>query len=128
MNNSNQGVATTTIPGNIIFEQDELPTILGDKEKLTQIFQNIFENSEMHGELAKIAWRLDLEKSIVFLINNDGKLIPPEQRPNIFNRGFPTKKGGRDLGSPIVQKLVEASGWTVNLEDLQETTFRIDIP
>ncbi|MHA2494564.1 MAG: ATP-binding protein [Candidatus Hodarchaeales archaeon] len=124
-----RGVARTTIPESIIFEQDDLPTVVGDKEKLKQIFQNLFENAVTHGEPAKITvHRRDLDKSVILLITNDGEPIPPKHRPNIFDRGFTTKKGGTGLGLPIIQKLVEASGWTISLEDVQETTFRIDIP
>lgn len=123
------GIAATTIPESIIFEQDNLPTIAGDNEKLQQIFQNLFENAVTHGEPAKIVVRRqDSENSIILLIANDGIPIPSEHRPNIFNRGFTTKKGGTGLGLPIIQKLVEACGWTIRLEDMPETTFRIDIP
>ncbi|MFQ5977877.1 MAG: sensor histidine kinase [Candidatus Heimdallarchaeota archaeon] len=101
----------------------------GDREKLAQVFQNLFENAVIHGQPRQIGVRrLDLAEGITLLITNDGAPIPDEDRSKIFQRGFTTKEEGGGLGLAIVEKLVKAHGWDISLDETPETTFRIFIP
>ncbi len=122
-----QHVAEVTIPEEISFEQENVQHVVGDKEKLKQVFNNLLENAITHGKATKIVIRQydSGEGSCLDIINN-GAPIPPQYRPKIFQRGFTTKKGG-GLGLAIVKKLVEAHGWQISLTEDPETTFRIYI-
>ncbi|MHA2273670.1 MAG: sensor histidine kinase, partial [Candidatus Hodarchaeales archaeon] len=121
--------ADVTIPEHIAIEFDELPAVRGDRMKLVQVFQNLFENAVLHGEPQKIeVRRRDGERAIHLLVINDGKPIPSEYRANIFQRSFSTKKNGGGLGLAIVRKLLVAHGWKIHLDASEETTFRISIP
>ncbi|MFX0114991.1 MAG: PAS domain S-box protein, partial [Candidatus Hodarchaeota archaeon] len=110
-------VAEEVIPENITFEYDFLPLVTGDREKLSQIFQNLFENAVTHGNPTKIeVRRSDSEEGISIMIANDGKLIPKELHSKIFERGFSTKEGGSGMGLAIITRVVEAHGWHIALE------------
>ncbi|MHA2232046.1 MAG: PAS domain S-box protein [Candidatus Hodarchaeales archaeon] len=124
-----QEVAETTIPENLTFAQDRLPTVVGDREKLSQVFQNLFENAVIHGQPRKIEVRRHASvEGTTLLVTNDGAPISREDRSQIFQRGFTTKEEGGGLGLAIVEKLVKAHGWEISLDESPETTFRIFIP
>ncbi|MFX0115988.1 MAG: PAS domain S-box protein [Candidatus Hodarchaeota archaeon] len=122
-------VAEATIPDNIVFMSKDLPMIMGDREKIAQVFRYLFENAVRHGKPAKITvFGKESEDGKIILISNDGIPISPESRQDIFQRGYSTKKDHLGLGLAIAQKLIEAHGWKINLEKSPETTFRIKIP
>ncbi|MHA2271471.1 MAG: PAS domain S-box protein [Candidatus Hodarchaeales archaeon] len=116
-----QKVAELTIPEGITIyiDLDPLPEVLCDREKAAEVFQNLFENAIIHG-LSK--------DSISITIRNDGKPIPPDTRPQIFQRGFSTAINGLGLGLAIAKRVIEAHGWQISLEETPETSFRIIIP
>ncbi|MFW9915449.1 MAG: PAS domain S-box protein [Candidatus Thorarchaeota archaeon] len=123
-----QRVAEVSLPEKTSFEQENVQQVVGDKEKLKQVFKNLLENATTHGKATKIVIRqYDAADGKYLDIINNGAPIPPQNRPQIFRRGFSTKKGG-GLGLAIVKKLVEAHGWQIYLTDDSETTFRIIIP
>ncbi|MFX0181735.1 MAG: PAS domain S-box protein [Candidatus Hodarchaeota archaeon] len=123
-------VAEVTIPKDIMFTHDNLPTVLCDKEKLAQVFKNIFENAIIHGQPQNIEIKLTKDdKNMIILINNDGIPIPTNIRVKIFDYGFTTLKGSMGLGLSIVRKIIEAHGWSITVQSYNETTsFQISIP
>ncbi|MHA2366051.1 MAG: ATP-binding protein [Candidatus Hodarchaeales archaeon] len=125
-----KNIVTDVIPENIAVKVvDELPTVRGDREKLKQVFQNLFENAVKHGSPTKIKiTNSKLAKKFILKISNDGIPIPTGIRKEIFNHGFTTIKDGRGLGLTIVQKIIEAHGWEIQLGKNRKTTFIITIP
>ncbi|MFW9916257.1 MAG: response regulator [Candidatus Thorarchaeota archaeon] len=122
-------VADAIIPASIAFVQDDLPTVLGDQQKLSEVFQNLFENAVTHGKPNKIQVRReDSEDGISILISNDGIELLPENRSMIFTRRFTTKEEGGGLGMEIIQKVLSAHSWEINLKPDSITTFEIFIP
>ncbi|MHA2271127.1 MAG: PAS domain S-box protein [Candidatus Hodarchaeales archaeon] len=118
-----------SIPAEIEFYYDVLPTVSCDPDKVTLIFQNLFENAVIHGKPTKIEVRKVATKThLDILVSNNGQEIPAKIRPLIFNRGFSTKEGGSGLGLAIVKKIIEAHGWQIKLDETPEITFRIAIP
>lgn len=121
-------VAESIIPENVNFSLDDLPTVQGDREKLAQVFQNLFDNAITHGEPRRIGIHSQtLADGINIHISNDGTPIPVHDHPKIFQRGFTTKEG-QGLGLIIAQKIIKAHGWEIELLERPETTFRILIP
>lgn len=123
-------IADTIISKDILFSHDQLPTISGDYEKISQIFSNILENAVFHGNPTKISVNYSRNISThnhVITISNNGIKINQEDIDKIFDRGFSTK-GNTGLGLSIVKKLVEAHGWQIKiLSDLDNTSFIITI-
>ncbi|MFX0114700.1 MAG: PAS domain S-box protein [Candidatus Hodarchaeota archaeon] len=121
--------AKTTIPESITFIQDSLPIVLGDPEKLSQVFQNLLENAVTHGKPTKIEVRYqEAEKGSEICISNDGNPIKAKYRSKVFEHGFTTKEGKGGLGLSIAQRIIEAHNWQISLKDSLITTFRIFIP
>lgn len=124
-----RAVAKASIPTKIIFSSDITFSVIGDREKLSQAFQNIFENAVTHGKPRHIEVRSHCSgNGRAILISNDGVEIPQEKRAKIFQRGFSTKKDGKGLGMAIVQRVIEAHGWQISLDATPQTSFRIIIP
>ncbi|MFX0095264.1 MAG: PAS domain S-box protein [Candidatus Hodarchaeota archaeon] len=120
-------IAQLTIPSEITFLCDDLPEIHGDREKLAQIFKNLFENAVIHGQPTKIEVKhevSDTERAIIVM--NNGTPIPPTIKDNLFERGVTTKPGSPGLGLAIVKKLVEAHKWNIRLRpSLTSVIFQI---
>ncbi|MFQ5979055.1 MAG: sensor histidine kinase, partial [Candidatus Heimdallarchaeota archaeon] len=124
-----QEIAEVAVPERVRFELENLPTVRGDPEKLSQVFQNLLENAVEHGQPRTIeVRRRETADGTELLVMNDGKAIPPDQRAALFDREFTTKEGGRGLGVAIIRKVIEAHGWQIHLDETPETTFRIFIP
>ncbi|MHA2232458.1 MAG: PAS domain S-box protein, partial [Candidatus Hodarchaeales archaeon] len=121
--------AEITIPSHIVFLCEVLPKVHGDHEKLSQVFQNLFENAVVHANPTAIEIiQHQTDNTIDLLISNDGKPISLENRSRIFQRGFTTKENGGGLGLRIIKKLIEAHNWQIQIESSVNTTFRISIP
>lgn len=126
-----RNVADSIIPAGIDFTLDPLPTIVGDRVKVVQIFQNLFENAVRHGKPDRIQVTYnDSRDGFHIHIMNDGEPIPSDYRSDrsIFQLDFGAQKKGRGIGMTIISRLVEAHGWQIFLEPDNETTFRIFIP
>ncbi len=124
-----QKIASTVIPDNVVFEMDELPKIQGDSPRIAQIIQNLFDNAVEHGHPKLIEVRKVISRTgMTLLVINDGEVIPNDVKDSIFKRGFTTRGEGRGLGLTIVKKLVEAHGWTIEIDLTDKTVFKITIP
>ncbi|MFW9915739.1 MAG: PAS domain S-box protein [Candidatus Thorarchaeota archaeon] len=124
-----QHIADSAIPENISFILDPLPQVIGDRVKVAQIFENLFVNAVVHGmpKRIEVSGKM-IDNDLNILICDDGKPIPPQYRSDVFRHGFSTKETGGGRGLLLVQKLVEAHGWRIYLEESLHTTFRIVIP
>jgi signal transduction histidine kinase len=122
-------VAQVVLPGNISFSHDVLPTVLGDRTKLYQVFKNLFENAIVHGAPTTIAVTVRVaDDATTLFVTNDGPQISPEDRKYIFQSGFTTKDDKSGIGLTIVSRIIAAHGWRIWLEDVGQTTFAIRIP
>ncbi|MHA1989883.1 MAG: PAS domain S-box protein [Candidatus Hodarchaeales archaeon] len=126
-----KSLADTIIPKTIEYQQDRIPQLTGDQDKIYQIFSNIFENAVHHGNPTYIAvkYLIPEEQNLQKIeILNNGKMIPKEFIERIFERGFSTRRSS-GLGLAIVKKLVEAHGWHIQVKsDEKLTSFIISMP
>jgi two-component system phosphate regulon sensor histidine kinase PhoR len=101
-----------------------LPPILGDEERLGQVFSNLVDNAikytPEHGTITITATpQLSM---MAVIIEDNGIGIPPRDLPRIFERFYRVDKarsrelGGTGLGLAIVKHLVEAHGGRVSAE------------
>jgi signal transduction histidine kinase len=131
-------------------EYNELAIVVGDKEQLTQLFNNIIINSldAMKGRTGKIRIRTtkntDLTKEmqdkskewIRVEIKDDGSGIPDHVMKKLFTPFITTKsmgglkRGGTGLGLAVVKKVVSAHKGhiTVHSKEDKGTTFIVDLP
>ena len=121
-------VSVTSIPDSIRLESSGLPSLNCDRAKMVQVIQNLLNNAYEHGEATSISISSkQVTDGISVLFTNNGIPIPEEYRGRIFEQSFSTKKNG-GLGLSIVQRIIEAHGWTISLEETQAVTFSIHIP
>ncbi len=57
----------------------------------------------------------NVDRSVVITFEDSGEGIPAADMPRIFQPFFTTKHRGSGLGLPIVQKIIEAHGGTVEV-------------
>lgn len=87
-------------------------TILGDRDKLIQVFINLIRNACEAIEAGEIVtWRIDLDQTsnqVCISIRNGGEPIPPDLLTKLGTPFLTTKSNGNGLGLAIVKRIVEA--------------------
>jgi len=113
--------------------------ILGDSDRLAQVFSNLVGNAILHGDPSTpITVRTRIENDLVTVtVHNDGEPIPAEIQAKLFD---PFRRGEREsrtastsglgLGLYISWEIVRGHGGSIELEPSGDsgTTFRVCIP
>jgi PAS domain S-box-containing protein len=113
----------------------ELPEILGDRDRLLQVFENLIGNAARFtpsgGSITVGAAR---EPTVVrFSVRDTGSGIDVDHQPHLFDRFWQAgslNRGGAGLGLPIVRGIVEAHGGRVWVESAPGagSAFLFEIP
>ncbi|MHC3378384.1 PAS domain-containing sensor histidine kinase [Haloarcula sp. H-GB5] len=120
--------------GEATLEKDGTATIEADAARLRAVFENLFRNSVEHGTTNSRAQSDDTgahegcagnEPITVsvgttdtgFYIADDGVGIPPEERDDVFERGYTTSTTGTGFGLAIVAEIAQAHGWSVSVTE-----------
>ena len=122
----------------------ELPepslVLTADKDKMTQVFINLFLNSiqamkksqekrlVVAGRVVRHAKRMSA--ALLLEVTDTGCGISPDIIQDIFSPYFTTKARGAGLGLSIVHKIVEAHGGHIDVKSVagRETSFIIHLP
>lgn len=86
---------------------------------LREVFANLVENSLVHSnaDTLRVATTVGNE-TVTVTIEDDGDGVPPDERDQIFERGYSTgESGGSGLGMYIVKQLVENYNGEVSLTE-----------
>lgn len=101
---------------------DRLPPIQLDRQKIRQVFINLFYNAMdcmSEGGKFSIETRAHPQdgppEHVTVRINDTGGGIPEEAFQNIFNPFFTTKSSGTGLGLSICRKIIEGHGGTIHI-------------
>lgn len=118
--------------------QENLPSIVGDSDQLTQVFTNLALNAAqaMHSfeGTRKLTIRSALrdESTIALSFIDTGPGIPPELQKRIFEPFFTTKgsTGGTGVGLALCQSIIENHNGVMRLDNTAGggATFTIEIP
>ena len=96
----------------VLLESDEAAVrVLGDPEKLRQVFINIIENAcdaSPEGESIRVAWEHDGTDKVAIYVKNRGAPIPDEIIPRLTEPFYGRKPNGTGLGLAIVKRIVDA--------------------
>lgn len=109
-----------------------LPSVMGNRGELQQVFINLFINSvqamPQGGTISVSTEKID--KDIVINVIDTGEGIPEERRERIFDPFFTTKPKGTGLGLSITQRIIENhKGEILVCSDAGKgTTFIIRLP
>jgi PAS domain S-box-containing protein len=125
-----KNITDTIIPRDVDVEIEKLPKIKGDPTKVNILFENLLDNAISHGKAknVKILWKTTTKFHKISIIN-DGKLFNSDAKENAFKKRFTTKTNGYGgHGLLIVQKIVDAHNWKIELESDVVTSIVISIP
>jgi PAS domain S-box-containing protein len=99
--------------------------VLADRSRLHQLFENLVRNAIEHGGESVTVTVGD--RTDGFYVADDGPGIPPEERETVFDTGYSTAADGTGFGLPIVQRIVEAHGWEIEVTESAGGGARFDI-
>lgn len=127
---------TTSVSAVTDFEKQEVEMV-GDPERLTQVFTNLLGNSlkfTKNGRITVETHKVGPER-LDILISDTGGGIPKEILPRLFNK-FVTKKVGEEeahgtgLGLFISKSIVEAHGGKISAYNNEKggATFKVELP
>jgi PAS domain S-box-containing protein len=106
---------------------DTTLTVTASRTQLQQVLENLFRNTIEHGG-AEVAVRLgDLLDDSGFFVADDGPGVQPGDRDRIFEMGVTTKADGTGYGLTSVGQLVDAHGWTIEVDESEWGGARFEI-
>ncbi len=100
-------------------------TVRADRSRLRRVFENLFWNAVEHAGpdvTVTVGPRED-----GFYVADDGPGIPSDDREQVFESGYTTTRDGTGLGLDIVEDILEAHGWTVELGVSADGGTRFDV-
>jgi two-component system sensor histidine kinase HydH len=111
-----------------------LPTVLADRDQITQIFINLLlnamESMPEGGEILIDLRKMDTPPAIEILIADTGSGIPEEDLNKVFDPFFSRKRKGTGLGLAIVHQIVTGHRGEIGVESRpgEGTRFRFRLP
>ena len=121
---------------------DDLPEVMVDPDKLTQVVTNLVENAVRHGE-GCVRVRLTRapaasgaagaaegagDADILIVVTDEGEGIPQELRRRVFTKFWKGgARGGSGLGLYLVGGLTRAHGGSVEIDDAPGGGARITV-
>lgn len=123
-----RGVETTRLAAD-----GPLPPVLGDREKLRQVFVNLFVNAldaTASGGSVRVRTRAGERGRVIVEVEDDGSGIAESDQARLFDPFFTTKPGGTGLGLSIVRKILEQHGGTIALSSRvgEGTVVTVELP
>ncbi|WP_267640829.1 histidine kinase N-terminal 7TM domain-containing protein [Haloarchaeobius amylolyticus] len=126
--------------GDSTVEVEPAGTIRADRQRLQQLFENLFRNAVEHNDGPVTVRVGSLSRALTdgdggdggdgdtagtgrfagFYVEDDGAGIPADERESVFDSGY-SGGNGTGLGLAIVEKVAEAHGWTVTVTDTGAT-------
>ena len=138
VNNAINTVSTAAKEKEIHFERhfdEELPTVRADPEKTGWVLNNFLSNAIKYSSAgSKISVSIKLVDGFLqFAVKDEGKGIPGEYLPKIFERFFKvpgSDKTGTGLGLAISKEFIEAEGGKIWVKSTQGegSEFGFDLP
>ena len=111
----------------------DLPTIMGDRDKIQRILTNIITNAiqaSPEGQKVRIITESRAD-GIAIKVVDYGAGIKADQQESVFYPFFTTKKGGTGLGLGVAKKITEAHGGKIYFYPNQGhpgVTFVVELP
>jgi PAS domain S-box-containing protein len=100
-------------------------TIRADEGRLRQLLENLIQNAVDHGEPTVTVTIGDLNDG--FYVADDGPGIPPAKRERVFETGYSTANDGTGYGLSIVQEIVDAHEWEIDVTVSEDGGARFEI-
>ncbi|MDY7081565.1 MAG: PAS domain-containing sensor histidine kinase, partial [Halobacteria archaeon] len=104
---------------------DTNTSIMADRNRVKQVFENLFRNSVEHNEEPVTITVGVIDRG--FYVEDDGEGIPEGERDKIFNSGYTTNKDGTGFGLSIVKQIVEAHDWEIEAKESDDGGARFEV-
>ena len=117
--------------------QPSLPAVHGDRQRLTEVLQNLLDNSikymgDQPAPRIEIGQQGETNGMPIFFIRDNGIGIDPEHHERIFGlfNKLDIKSEGTGIGLALVKRIIEVHGGTIWIEsELQKgATFYFSLP
>jgi PAS domain S-box-containing protein len=111
----------------------EMPTLDVEAARVEQAVENLLANAIQHspaGSVVRVGVSLEGDLGpprARCTIEDEGPGVAAEDRERLFEPFFSRRKGGTGLGLPIVQRVAEAHGGTVSVENRPEGGARFSL-
>ena len=111
----------------------DMPALDIEGARVEQAVENLLANAIQHapaGSVVRVGASFDREGSeprARCTVEDDGPGVSAEDRDRLFEPFFSGRKGGTGLGLPIVQRVAEAHGGTVSVENRPEGGARFTL-
>ncbi|PSQ05607.1 hypothetical protein BRC92_01800 [Halobacteriales archaeon QS_4_69_31] len=96
-------------------------------ERLRQLLENLLSNAVDHGATDGEVHVRAATHADGFYVADDGPGIDPDERPKVFEQGYTTADEGAGLGLAIVDRIVDAHDWSVEIGDSDEGGARMEV-
>ncbi len=113
-----------TVSNDVQLRIETAQTIFGDPERVRQLLVNLLQNAADEGETTTITVG-SLDDG--FFVEDDGPGVAASARETIFESGNSTKSGGSGFGLTIVNEIVRAHGWGIDVTDGRDGGARFEI-
>jgi signal transduction histidine kinase len=95
---------------------------------LAQVIATLLDNAFVHGAGTVTIRTSQTPKSVVIEVRDEGKGVPPELVPRIFERSVSGKPGGTGLGLALARSIAAADGGKVVLVRPRPAVFAVFLP
>ncbi|CCQ33650.1 Htr-like protein [Halorhabdus tiamatea SARL4B] len=109
-----------TAEAELVVETDR--DLVADPDRLQRLFENLFRNAIEHGGEDVTVTVGALETPQGFFVEDDGRGISQQDREQVFESGYSTAEDGTGFGLSIVEQIVAAHEWTIELADVEVGT------
>lgn len=99
-----------------------LPTVLGDRDQIKQVFYNIIKNARQAmkaGGVIRIRAFSD-DEFVYIQVGDTGGGIAPENLRKVFQPYYSTRKKGHGLGMMIVERILREHGGQIGIDSREE--------
>jgi len=114
-----------TGPASLAVEIDAETAIRADESRLKQLFENLMRNAVEHGGPDVTVTVGELDDG--FYVADYGPGIPESERSTVFEAGYSTATSGTGFGLSIVDQIVSAHGWTIDVTESEAGGARFEI-
>jgi len=133
--NELHGIFELRMPENVELVLEDCPplTLVTDRNRLTQVITNLFNNATKHTLKGRISFGYNqVDDKIRFFVEDTGEGIPKDKKEVIFNQYVQLGSGtsGVGLGLTICKGIVEQMGGTIGVDSVlgKGSTFWFTIP
>jgi signal transduction histidine kinase len=88
--------------------------VMADPDRLRHVLENLFANAVEHGGHEVTVRIGPLDDG--FYVADDGAGIPESERDRVFEKGY-SGAGGTGFGLAIVERIVDAHGWSIRVTE-----------